>query len=86
MKLIIQITDGTIYAYRESDAHFAAVEPNRKTPLYRQERLDEDCDLSNYGEGHWVFDLKDDGTKTTRPRIRYSITIDHIPGGSQLAR
>lgn len=58
MKLIIQKTHGTIYAYREREAHHRRVEPERGTRRMDPEKLDHECDLSAYDNFHMVFDLK----------------------------
>ena len=58
MKLIIQRTHGRFYAYRESEKQFKRVEPDRGTERLDTSMLDVECDLSQYGNFHMVFDVK----------------------------
>ena len=59
MKLIVQNIDGAIYAYTEKESHFKAASKTRGTKQLDPALLDNECNLSAYGDNfHFVFDLK----------------------------
>jgi hypothetical protein len=56
MKLIIQNIDGVLYAYTESKSHFKAASKTRGTRQIDPAELDNECNLSAYGDNfHMVL-------------------------------
>lgn len=71
MKLILECFDGSIFAYRESEAVFERNEPSRGTPLRDGSDLDQQCDLGHYDEFHMVFELL--GPPEPKPSLSHRI-------------
>jgi len=58
MKLIVEKWDGAVYVYRETNKTHREMEKQRTTPRLEPELLDVDCDITNRGDFHMVFDIK----------------------------
>ena len=59
MKLVVEIIDSQIFAYREEDTlhDLLEIKKERKGEKYDTSMLDEECCLHEYKNGYWVFDL-----------------------------
>lgn len=62
MKLIIEISDGDFYAYRESETAFSRNEEKRSKKLRRHaiSKLNDDCLLSRYPDSYFVVSIGKD--------------------------
>jgi len=60
MKAIFEMVDGSPYLYVESEKHFKKLEFSRTSPLVTIKDLNNQCDLTHYGDNfHVVLNLKD---------------------------
>ena len=77
MKLIVEIYKGSFYAYMEGEEHYQRSENLSDEQGGRNGRrkhsisdLNNECDLSEYEEGYWVFNLAEEGSNEDVGELR----------------